>query len=774
MRLLRRLFRTPSGVQLTVPGPRAAGRTAAVLAAALGLLALAPPAHAAPPAPYDYAHPGGAIPSGENGVASGLTYNDSGPQGSVFNASLGSMWIKDPASGSPLRTFCSLYGTAFGSAGPWTEESLTSQGAARVAWVISRFGGKSPAGDAAVQDMIHVFFTNTQDRVLKILNATPSGSATLAEAQRMWEASAPYTGSYRTSPAIQSGPSGTGAVVDTQVASASGNISIPIKLTLSGNAVFDSTGTDTYTGTSGDAPTFHVVNGGGSISVSQTTSPIGSSLRQFSSPGNQTQLAAAAPMAVSGSAKSVDIWGTFQPKAGSSAPKYVNVGGLLTDVLHVTTAGGGADWIPGVGARFDVEWFYYPSEQESGHSVPEGGASLGMASAVADAPGDLIVRGPRADRAGFYYPVARFAVANQPVDRRHHFVADWSAGFNDPGEQSVVKYAPRVVTKTGEISNGTIADAFTVSGSYPGQRLSVVSELILTSECAAGEGADTPPADAQIAGRVTTQVAGDGTVTTAPLAVPWAKVVDLWAAGKGACLSWHESIEATETTDAWQGKYLVPAETTVLEKPTLTTEASGNGTVPVESRDKGKVTGTIPSGPGVKTVTKVEQYKFGDSTDGSARAVCADPSYASDWQDVLPGASSVTYPTHTIERPGTYGYVETLKVIVDGKEAILHTGACGEQGETVIAFSPSPPAAPPSSGQPAAAPSPGRPAAPADVSGPLVNAGNVGSPAGSADAGLGGPMVPLGVAGAASVLVAAYLGVCAALRRRAESRESVR
>ncbi len=746
------------------PGP--VRRTAAALAAVVvGLLALPAPAHASSPAAYDYAYPGGSIPSGETGAASGLTYTDTGPQGSVFNASLGSMWIEDPISGSPLRTFCSLYGTAFGAQGPWTEEALTSQSAARVAWAISAFSGRSPSGDAAVQDLIHVFFTNTQDRVLKILNATPSGAATLAEAQRMWEASAPYTGSYRTSPAIQPGAAGAGTVSNTQIASATGTISVPIELTLAGNAVFDSTGTQTYAGTSGDTPSFHAVNGGGRVSVTETSASISSTLRQFSSPGNQTQLTAAAPAIVSGTAKEVEIWGSFQPQAGSTAPQYVNVGGMLTDTLHITTAKGGNDWIPGVGARFDVEWLYYPSKQQPDTAVPEGATSLGVGTAIAERPGDLIVRGPRADKAGYYYPVVRFALAHQPADQQHYFTGDWAAGFSDPGEQSVVRYSPQVLTKTSAISEGLIADTLTVTGIHANQKLNVVSELILTSECAAGGGADKAPADAQLIRAITTQVTGNGTVTTEAVAVPWAKIVNLWAEGKSACLSWRESIEPTESTEAWNGKYLDPAETVVLEKPAITTQASSHGTVPLESHDTGKVSGTIPSGHGVQTQTKVDQFKFDDSTDGSAQAVCVNPSYASGWLDVPPGTTTVTYPTHTIDHAGTYGYVETLKITVDGKDTFVHQGTCGAKAETVIATAAGQPVAEQSMAPPAQ-PVAEQPAPSPALAAPVVNAGNLPPTSGPSDALPGGPFVPLAAAGALAVVIAACIGGMTAIHRR--------
>ena len=729
---------------------RASGTTSVLLATALGLLALAPAAHAAAPAPYDYAYPGGSLPSGETGAAMGLTYTDSGSQGSVFNASLGSMWIKDPATGGPLRTFCALYGTAFKSSGPWTETSVTSQAAARVAWAISAAAGQSPAGDAAVQDLIHVFFENTQDPVLKILHATPSGMATLAEAQKIWEASAPYTGSYSTSPAVETGAPGTGKVVNTQVRSATGTISVPITLTISGNAVFDATGTNTYSGSAGDAPSFHVVDGGGRIVISETTAPIASSLRLFSSAGNQTQLAAGAATAVSGSTEGTEIWGHFQPRATSTAPTYFAPGSRLSDTLHVTTATGGGDWIPGVSARFDVDWLYYPTKQEPSADAPAGGTPVGAGWAAASGPGDLSVSGPTADKPGYYYPVASFAKANQTPDRQRYFTGDWTGGFSDPGEESMVKYTPSVVTKTSEISDdGKISDTLTVTGSYPGQTLSVVAKLILTSECTPGDGLVEAPADAQTIGTVVTLATGDGSVTTEAVAVPWAKIVDLWAAGKPSCLTWQESIAATETTEAWSGRYLVAAETVLLDKPTIRTQASGNGTVPLDAHDTGTVTGTIPTGPGVQTLTKVDQYKFDDSTNGSAQPVCLKPSYSSDWLTIAPGATAIAYPTHRIEHAGTYGYVETLKVTVDGKDTTLHTGRCGAEGETVIATAP------------------GQPMAPAALTPPLVNAGNIPPAAGP----VGGPLTRLLIGGTAALVLGGSILGTALIRRPRRPRD---
>ena len=185
---------------------------------------------------------------------------------------------------------------------------------------------------------------------------------------------------------------------------------------------------------------------------------------------------------------------------------------------------------------------------------------------------------------------------------------------------------------------------------------------------------------------------GNGEFKTAAVEVPWEKIVaEKWAKGLKANLYFSEKIDGTESTKAWDGKELLPNETVPVEKPSIVTKASENGTVPLVAHDIGIVSGTIPSGTGIKVTTKVNQYKFDDSTDGSAQAVCANPSWSSPDQDVT-GAGEITYPSHTIAHKGTYGYVEELKLTIDkgeGKEpftAQLHKGNCGEKNETVIAF----------------------------------------------------------------------------------------
>jgi hypothetical protein len=249
-----------------------------------------------------------------------------------------------------------------------------------------------------------------------------------------------------------------------------------------------------------------------------------------------------------------------------------------------------------------------------------------------------------------------------------------------------------VVTNASAVEDGKIYDIITVTGNEPGKELSVNTDLVLTSAAPIAGGTDTVPADADVIGTVTTKVTGNGEFKTAAVEVPWEKIVaEKWSKGLNANLYFSEKIDATESTKAWDGKELLPNETVPIKKPSIITKASGNGTVPLVAHDIGIISGTIPSGTGVKVTTKVNQYKFDDSTDGSAQAVCANPSWSSPDQDVT-GAGEITYPNHTIAHKGTYGYVEELKLTIEkgeGKEpftAQLHKGNCGEKNETVIAF----------------------------------------------------------------------------------------
>lgn len=597
--------------------------------------------------------------------------------------------------------------------------------------------------------------------------------------------------------------------------------------TINGPAVWANTNSSGTQFTTGQPLPQIVVTGNGAIKVTGTVDGLpDTTLWVSESPTSQDLFKAGHTHSAAFDTGDVQAAVAFQPVATSTAPVYLEAGQKLTDVLHVTTSTGNAnDWVVANGANvpalFDDTWYYSPTKLDPSAGVPVAAVKYTTGTATANGPGDITVTGAKlTDKPGFYYPVASFAKANQPAEQQGHFTGDWSAGFNDPGEQSIVKYAPQVSTKASEIDadgmihdiitvtgnepgkelnvvtdltltsaapikggvdeaptdaktigtvttkitgngeftspgvkvpwelveakqdkepakpanlyfsekiaatpttkawdgkellpdetvsvgvpkvttkasvieNGKVHDVIEVTGNVPGKELTVSSDLFLTSAAPVKGGADKAPADAKLIGAVKTKVTGNGTFNTPSIDVPWEQIMnEKWAKGADANLYWSEKIAPSSTTKAWDGKELLPNETVPVEKPAVTTQASENGTVPVNVTDKATVTGTIPTGDGVSTSLWWKLYKFGDDTTDSVQAVCQTDFWASKAAVDVTKAGDYTSEETTLTDKGTYGYIETLVTKYTDREGniktvVLHQGKCGEKEETVVAF----------------------------------------------------------------------------------------
>lgn len=619
-----------------------------------------------------------------------------------------SMWLGslnlNGATGGPTA-FCFDVGIPAGPAGSGAVGSL---GNPQLNYAIQKYQS-DPANHAALAYLTHELadprfnvpwngigapYPNLRD------SSDPQMPGIRARAAAMLADAQANSGPYSTQPKLAMDANGRGGTVtSTELVSAAGNrlSGFSARAILNGPAVWAGTNSQAVNLHTGDQLGF-AATGNGTVSVTLTIDAPGSSATTYSVPGFQNLLVAGGAQPVAGTSADAKVIFDFQPEATSTAGRFVEGGQPLMDVLHVNTSTGNTnDWAfvngGNVPARFDVDWYYSPVRLAPNAQIPAAVVKVASGTVTATGPGDVKVTGDKnADMAGYYYPVARFSKGAQPAELRQYFRADWTAGFNDPHEETIQKYQPAVVTKASAVEDGKIYDIITVTGNEPGKELSVTTDLVLTSAAPIAGGTDTVPADADVIGTVTTKVTGNGEFKTAAVEVPWEKIVaEKWSKGLNANLYFSEKIDGAESTKAWDGKELLPNETVPIKKPSIITKASGNGTVPLVAHDIGIVSGTIPSGTGIKVTTKVNQYKFDDSTDGSAQAVCANPSWSSPDQDVT-GAGEITYPSHTIAHKGTYGYVEELKLTIDkgeGKEpftAQLHKGNCGEKNETVIAF----------------------------------------------------------------------------------------
>ncbi len=694
----RRFERDPGTPPGQTTGWRAFAKTGALAAAgALALSAVgtggilaAPAAHAATDLPGMH--------------QSGITVQAPPPRAfGDWSMWLGSLNLNGAAGGP--TAFCFDVGIPAGPAGSGAVGSL---GNPQLNYAIQKYQG-DPANHPALAYLAHELadprfnvpwngigapYPNLRD------SSDPQMPGVRAQAAAMLADARANSGPYSTHPKLSMDANGrSGTVTSTELVSAAGNklSGFSARAILNGPAVWAGTNSQAVSLHTGDQLGF-AATGNGTVSVTLTIDAPGVSATTYSVPGFQNLLVAGGAQPVAGTSADAKVVFDFQPEATSTAGRFVEGGQPLLDVLHVNASTGNAnDWAfvndGNVPARFDVDWYYSPVKLAPTAQIPAAVVKVASGTGTATGPGDVNVTADKtADKAGYYYPVARFSKAAQPAELQQYFRADWTAGFNDPHEETIQKYQPEVVTKASVIENGKVYDVITVTGNEPGKELSVITDLVLTSAAPIAGGTETAPADAEVISTVTTKVTGNGEFKTPAVEVPWEKIVaEKWAKGLKANLYFSEKIDGTESTKAWDGKELLPGETVPVEKPSIVTKASESGVVPLVAHDIGIVTGTIPSGSGVKVTTKVSQYKFDDSTDGSAQAVCANPSWTSTDQDVTT-TGEITYPSHTIAHKGTYGYVEELHLTIDkgqGKEpftAQLHKGNCGEKNESVIAF----------------------------------------------------------------------------------------
>ncbi|MFK4299172.1 hypothetical protein ABH924_004353 [Arthrobacter sp. GAS37] len=530
----------------------------------------------------------------------------------------------------------------------------------------------------------------------------PNIGAIKAKAAALLAEANANAGPYTVAPKVAFNPGSTkaGTTSNTQLVSASGTVQSPVPGILTyinaNGTGFANTG-DTGSWTAAASGTVQV-----SESVPNVPAATGTA---YVVPGQQTMLVAGDRTTVTGAGNDVVAQTDFQPVATSNAVQIAQKGDKLSNVLHVTTSTGNPnDWAFANGApvpaTFQVD-VYQDASLVPSATLPASAKKIGTGSGSVSGPGDLSVNitsgATTAPAAGTYYYVAQFIKASQPANLQQYFTGDWTE-TNLATQASVVKATPTAVTTAIDNGNGTIADKITMQCDSTDTVNTVMTVTpVLNSSAAAPVtgGTTTAPADNKIQATLPAVTLHCGeTVTTAPVAIPWDSIVnDYWNANPSIAkptLYFTETAPTTPTTNQLHPVYLHQDESLVQTNPTVSTQASANGTVPVTATDLATVTGTVPTGTGVSTAIDWKLFKFAQDTTGSVQAVCMNPFWTSASPVNVPAAGAYTSAPVTLTDSGTYGYVETLTVTYPGtsgvKTAVLHTGACGETSESVVAF----------------------------------------------------------------------------------------
>jgi hypothetical protein len=509
-------------------------------------------------------------------------------------------------------------------------------------------------------------------------------------------------GPYTVAPkvAFNAGSTKAGTTTNTQLVSAAGVVQAPVPGILQ---YVNAAGTGfANTGDTGS----WAAAASGTVGVTETVQNVPSATgTAYVVPGQQTMIVAGDTTTVTGRGNDVVAQVDFQPVATSNAVQIAQKGDKLSNVLHVTTSTGNPnDWAfvngANVPAVFDVD-VYEDSSLVPAATLPASAKKIGSGSGSISGPGDLTVNitngATTAPDAGTTYYVAKFTKASQPANLQQYFTGDWTE-TNLATQSSVVKATPTAVTTAIDNGDGTVSDKITMQcDSTDSVNTSMTVTPVLNSSASAPVpgGTATVPADNKVQATLPSVTLHCGeTVTTAPVKKPWDSIVnDYWKANPAVTkptLFFTETAPATATTNELKPVYLYPDESIVMTMPTVSTQASSNGTVPVTATDKATVTGTVPSGTGVGTTLDWKLFKFAQDTTGSVQAVCENEFWKSSSPVTVPKAGDYTSSPVTLTDSGTYGYVETLNVTYPtaaggSKTTELHVGKCGEVSESVVA-----------------------------------------------------------------------------------------
>lgn len=386
----------------------------------------------------------------------------------------------------------------------------------------------------------------------------------------------------------------TGNVTGVGVTSAAGNwqSGYPVTATLNGPAVFDATGTSSWSGTTAGNPesmAWHAT-GTGTVSVSEHVTGLPTSIGIYQGQnGYQGVVIAAAPGDLSASDPvDVPVVVKFSPSAHTTVktPLVTGAGAPVIDTVAVSGAKPSAP-VSGTATLYGP----LGTEPVTSDTAPADVKTVGTVawSGTTDANGNTTLDTPavKVPGAGYYAWVE--TIDSSDVNN------GYTSGFAE-SKETAMDYAPTLASKISE-QTGIVQDHITDALSVSGVQTSLWSEPITTTAVptvygplapAAGSctGLDWSGAATQKLAPVT--VTGDGTITDAASFTP--------APGQAGCYSVGYTASA-----AWDGQNLTvatepagdPSQTVLVYQPSIATQASAQtvtagGTI----ADTVKITGT--------------------------------------------------------------------------------------------------------------------------------------------------------------------------------------
>lgn len=375
------------------------------------------------------------------------------------------------------------------------------------------------------------------------------------------------------------------------------------------------------------------------------------------------------------------------------AARFVDPGQAFVDGVTASVAPGSAAWRTRADGSFvpvtAIGTLYGPfsSPPEVAAEAPANAPVVGTENILLAGPGDYSSSGSlRARTPGFYTWVWRIESATQPAETSASLPAGYSFvdEFGLVAESHVVPMALAATTRVtaSEIGfGGQIGDELSVAvtegswlteGGQPVPASFVGTAYFVPGETPPQE-SDAVPAEATVVGTATVVANGPG-IYAASTTVP--------APAAAGYVTWVWSLDPSSPTASyfqpWTDRFGVPAETTRVLPPTISSLAQEGAAVGDDVYDVALVGGLVPVGGASLVFEAFLQPAAEDKPRCDAETRVFDSS-AEPVRVEAPG--SYRSPVTQFQKYGTYYWIESLYA-ADG--TLVARGACGLPEETTL------------------------------------------------------------------------------------------
>ena len=382
----------------------------------------------------------------------------------------------------------------------------------------------------------------------------------------------------------------------------------------------------------------------------------------------------------------------FQPTVTTVAStRFVPVGSTFADAVTFGVSTG--RWPEGAAVTATGSLYGpFPAQPQEAAAPPPGSPVAGTASATVTAPGTVTVQGPVAGEAGFYTWQWTIDKQAQAPATRSLLLESFTDRFGQLVETQITPsgiVALSAVSQQQAPLSAELTDVLVVSaegGAWLRSEGEAVP-VVFRGEAYHVPGADPPPVtdevpeDARLIGSVTLLATGPGTYLSPPLTAP--------DAGTGHVV-WRWSIRAEDQPERhrglvaeWSDRFGLPAETTMLLQPELSTRAQPTAAAGTDIHDVAIVRGSVPA---IAPTLRFELYR---QPAGQAQPRCDATTLVASTAP-LPvdrGPGEYRSPPVRADKEGTYWWVEVLRSHA-GTE--ITRGRCGQDNERTVVRTPPP------------------------------------------------------------------------------------